>query len=66
MLIRCPVCDSYKIIKNGKYDNGTIQYQCKKCHKKLSIKTNTLFEFNDFTWDEMVKAVHCVVTHQRY
>lgn len=62
--IRCSACDSLKIIKYGKYNNGTIQYQCKKCHKKFSIKTNTLFESNDFTWDEMVKAVHCVITHQ--
>ena len=64
IMIRCPACDSNEIIKNGKYNSGATQYQCKKCHKKFSVKTNTLFEFNDFTWDEMVKAVHCVITQQ--
>ena len=49
IMIRCPACDSNEIIKNGKYNSGATQYQCKKCHKKFSVKTNTLFEFNDFT-----------------
>lgn len=32
---KCPVCQSYDLVKNGKTSNGKQRYQCKHCHKRF-------------------------------
>jgi transposase-like protein len=43
--MKCPHCESQKVVKNGRYqlkDNSVIQhYLCKECRKRFSSKTGT-------------------------
>ncbi|OPZ26095.1 MAG: IS1 transposase [Bacteroidetes bacterium ADurb.BinA174] len=32
---KCPVCQSYDLVKNGKTSNEKQRYQCKHCHKRF-------------------------------
>lgn len=32
---KCPVCQSYHLVKNGKTGNGKQRYQCKYCRKRF-------------------------------
>lgn len=32
---KCPVCQSYDLVKNGKTSNGKQRYQCKDCGKRF-------------------------------
>ena len=32
---KCPVCQSYNLVKNGKTANGKQRYSCKHCHKRF-------------------------------
>jgi transposase-like protein len=38
----CPYCHSLEIIKNGK-QNKSQRYLCKKCGKRFSTSTSTIF-----------------------
>lgn len=59
--IKCPNCDGYKLVKNGKNKYGVIQYKCKDCNKRFTVLTNTIFEGINYTWDEMVDVVFNVI-----
>ena len=59
--IRCPKCSSPKKVKNGTNDSGITRYKCKDCGKGCSIVTNTIFEGNSYSADEVINAVHAVL-----
>jgi len=35
--MRCPKCDSNKIVKNGSLTNGKQKYKCKACRRQLVL-----------------------------
>lgn len=40
----CKFCSSNEIIKRGKTSNGIQLYYCKKCNKRFTVTTNTIFQ----------------------
>ena len=59
----CPVCGSQKGVLNGYNKSGVTQYKC-ECGKRYTALTNTIFEGTDYTWEEMVRAVHMVINKE--
>ena len=59
----CPACGSQKSVLNGFNKSGITQYKC-ECGKRYTALTNTIFEGTDYTWDEMVNAVHMVINKE--
>lgn len=41
--VYCVYCSSYKIVKNGKREDGIQQYRCKACEKSFNDRTKTVF-----------------------
>ena len=60
--IRCPNCLSPKKVENGTNDSGIARYKCKDCGKGYSIVTNTIFEGSPYSVDEVINAVHVVLS----
>lgn len=40
----CRVCNSNKIVSNGKYSSGIKRYKCKDCNSSFNSLTNTIFD----------------------
>jgi transposase-like protein len=62
--IRCPHCQSAEKIKNGTNGSGIPRYKCRKCGKNYSLTVNTIFDGTSYSVEEMVNAVHAVITQQ--
>lgn len=62
--VRCPACNSPHKVKNGANASGILRYKCKDCGKAYMLTTNTIFEGLDYTVDEMVAAVHSVLSQE--
>ena len=60
--IRCPVCGSPHKVKNGCNASGITRFKCKTCNKAYMVTSNSIFEGMDYTVDEMVSAVHAVLS----
>ena len=60
----CPVCCSTKRKRNGTNGSGVLRYHCHNCGKEYSITTNTIFDHVSLSVDEMVSAVHAVISGQ--
>lgn len=43
-ITKCPFCNENSFIKYGHYKTGIQKYYCKKCNKKFSPLTNTIFD----------------------
>lgn len=60
----CPYCLSDTIVKNGFYKNGMQRYSCKKCGKKFSPLTNTIFESKKIPISEWIEfLIHLFEFH---
>ena len=59
-ILYCPRCGSIHINKNGKY-NGRQNYICKDCKKKFNDLTNTIFHHTHLTYNQIEKAIGCVI-----
>ena len=59
-VLYCPRCGSIHINKNGKY-NGRQNYICKDCKKKFNDLTNTIFHHTHLTYNQIEKAIGCVI-----
>lgn len=51
---RCKMCSSEKIIKRGKTRNGIQLYYCKKCNRRFTVTTNTIFENHKISITEWI------------
>ena len=59
---RCPHCGSTDKVKSGSTSNGITRFKCKDCGKRYSMTANTLFEGMPYSVDEMINAVHAVIS----
>ena len=50
---KCPVCQSYDLVKNGKTSNGKQRYSCKHCHKRFI----TDYSYNAYRADTNQKII---------
>ena len=64
IVLHCPHCGSKEKARNGKNSSGVIRYKCKKCGKGYSPTTNTIFDGTNYTVDEAITILHCVLTGQ--
>lgn len=55
----CPYCKSVDFVKNG---DG--RYRCKKCKRSFRPTSQTLLEGYDFTHDEWLDIIGCVIDRQ--
>lgn len=62
--VQCPKCGSLKKTRNGYNGKGTTRFRCADCGRNYSLLSNTIFDGSAFTLDEMISAVHCVITQQ--
>lgn len=58
--IRCPICNSEHIIKNGHDKNKVQTYQCKDCKKKFNAATNTLVSHVKLTYEQLSIYFECM------
>lgn len=62
--LRCPHCGSEEKTRNGKNSSGITRYKCKSCGKGYSPTTNTIFDGTNYTVDEAITILHCILTGQ--
>lgn len=58
--LKCPNCNSEKVIKYGKNRSGTVRYQCKICQKFFTMTNNSLFfssKVNLNTWLKFLEGI---------
>lgn len=60
----CPRCGSEDKSKNGKNSSGITRYKCNTCGKGYSPTTNTIFDGTNYTVDEAITILHCVLSGQ--
>ena len=64
IVLRCPHCGSKEKSRNGKNSSGITRYKCKACGKGYAPTTNTIFDGTNYTVDEAISILHCVLTEQ--
>ena len=64
IVIRCPHCVSPKKKRYGTNNDGTPRFKCLNCGKYYNLTVNTVFEGTAYSLDEIINAVHSVITLQ--
>ena len=56
----CPHCKSNKIVKNG-FRNSIQRFICKDCNKSFTVRTNTITEHSQKSFETWSKFIECMM-----
>ena len=56
----CPHCKSTKIVKNG-LRNSIQRFICKDCNKSFTVRTNTITEHSQKSFETWSKFIECMM-----